>query len=115
VSLKEYGFDMRSALMISLEGRPDLPSRLKILNTLKLRKRENIEQSISGLAICLMVVNLILTDPNSKHHIVLGQTNLPNSRSKALVVHKHADLPIDVVHAIEPWRVAGPLHVTFVD
>jgi hypothetical protein len=35
----------------------------------KFRKQENREQSISGLAVSLMAVNLILTDPNSKHHI----------------------------------------------
>jgi hypothetical protein len=38
VGLKESGFDMWSALMISLEDGPDLPSRLKVLHMVKIQE-----------------------------------------------------------------------------
>jgi len=69
-----------------------------------------------SLAICVVLVNLLLTDTSSKHLIVRILTNLPNTSINALKMRRHADLAVCVVCSIEVRRFAGTaLHVVFVD
>jgi hypothetical protein len=92
--------------MIPLKGQPDLTSRIKVRHRLKLRKRKAREDSITGLAICFVLVNLLLTNLSSKHYIIWILTNLPNPRAYAPEICRHADLPIQVVCSIEEWWLA---------
>ena len=102
--------------MIPFKGLPDLSSRSEVINTIELRNEKARNDCITGLAICLMLVNLLLTDMSSKHHVIWILTNLPNPRVDALEMRRHADLPIRVVCSIEErWLAGTALHVAFVD
>jgi hypothetical protein len=54
-----------------------------------------------SLAICVVLVNFLLTDTSSKHHVVRILTNLLDLPVYALKMSKHVDLPVGVVCSIE--------------
>ena len=69
-----------------------------------------------SLAICVVLVNLLLTDMSSKHLEVRILANLPNSPINALKMCRHADLLVGIVCSIEVLQfVRTALHVAFVD
>ena len=114
--LKESGFNLCHSLVIALKPHPDLSSSRAIGDSLKLRKRKTQKENTTSLVICIVLVNLLLTDMSSKHLVVSILTNLPNSPINALKMRRHADLPVGVVCSIEVWRFAGTaLHVAFID
>ena len=102
--------------MIALKPHPDLLSSHTIGDSLKLRKRKTQKENIVSLAICVVLVDLLLTDTSSKHLVVRILTNLLNSPINALKMRRHADLAVWVVCSIEVRRFAGTtLYVAFVD
>ena len=115
--LKESSLDLGSPLMIPFKGLPDLSSRTEVTNMIKLGKRQTRKESITGLAIGIVLVNLLLTNLSSKHIVIWILTNLLDPQVYALEVRRHADLPIRVVYSIKERRLAGttPLHVDFED
>ena len=116
VRLKESDFDLCGSLVIALKPHPDLSSSSIIRDSLKLRKGKTQKENTTSLAICIVLVNLLLTDTSSKHLIVRILTNFPNSLINALKMRRHVDLSGRVVCSIEVrWFVRTVLHVAFVD
>ena len=101
VSFKESGFDLCGSLVIALKPHLDLSSSSTIKDSLKLRKRKTRKENTTSLAICVVLVNLLLSDMSSKHLIVRILANLPNSPINALKMRRHADLLVGVICSIE--------------
>jgi hypothetical protein len=108
VCLKKSSFDLCSSLMIALKPHPDLSSSNTIRDSLKLRKEKTQKENTTSLAIYVVLVNLLLTDMNSKHLIVSILTNLPKSLINALKMSRHADLPVRVVCSIKVLHLLEP-------
>jgi hypothetical protein len=70
VHLKELGLNLGSPLMIPFKGLLDLSSHMEVTNMIKLRVQKARKDSNTGLAICIMLVNLLLTNSSSKHLII---------------------------------------------
>jgi hypothetical protein len=116
VCLKESGFDLCGSLVTALKPHPGISSSSTIRDPLKLGKQKTQKENTTSLAICVVLVNLLLTDNSSKHHVVRILTNLLDPPVYALKMSRHADLPAGVVCSIEEWRLAETtLHVAFVD
>jgi hypothetical protein len=101
VCVKESSFDLCGSLVIALKPYPDLLSSSTIRDSLKLRKGKTKKENTMSLAICVVLVNLLLTDTSSKHVVVRILKNLPNSPINALKMHRHVDLPVRVVCSIK--------------
>ena len=102
--------------MVAKKLTPDLSSRREVRNTIKLSGRKTREKSITSPAICVVMMNFLLTNTRSKNLVVGILTDLPNTPIQALEIRRHADLPISIVCTIEVRRLAGTaLHVAFVD
>ena len=102
--------------MIALKPHPDLSSNRTIGEFLKLRKRKTQKENTTSFAICIVLVDPLLTDTSSKHLVVRILTNLLNSPINALKMCRHVDLSVGVVCSIEVGRLARTtLHVAFVD
>ena len=116
VRLKESGFDLCGSLVTALKPHPDISSSSTIRDPLKLGKRKTRKENTTSLAICIVLVNLLLTNMSSNHLVVRILTNHPDLPVYALKMSKHADLPVRVVCSIEVGRLARTaLYVTFVD
>ena len=116
VHLKESSFNMCGSLMIALKPHLDLSSSRTIGDSCKLRKRKTQKENTTSLAICVVLVDLLLTDTSSKHLVVRILANLPNSPINALKMRRHADLPVGAICSIKERRFARTtLHVAFVD
>ena len=114
--LKESGFNLCHSLVIALKPHPDLLSSSTITDSIKLRKGKTRKENTTSLVICIVLVNLLLTDMSSKHLVVSILTNLPNSPINALKMCRHANLLVRVVCSIEVRRLARTaLHVAFMD
>ena len=92
VRLKESSFDLCGSLMIALKPHPNLSSSSTIIDSLKLRKGKTKKENATSLAICIVLVNLLLTDMSIKHLVVRILTNLPNSPINSLKMRRYADL-----------------------
>ena len=111
VRLKESGFYLGSPLMIPLKGILDLSSNGKVRHPIKLQN-ERQNDCITHLAICVVLFNLLLSNTNSKNNVIWILTNLPNLRVYDLEMHRHVNLPIQVVCSIEEhWLARTVLHV----
>jgi hypothetical protein len=110
------GFDLCGSLVIAIKPHTDLSSSSTIRDSLKLRKQKTQKENTTSVVICVVLVNLLLTDTSSKHLVVRILANLPNSPINALKMRRHVDLPVGVICSIEEWRLARTvLLVAFVD
>jgi hypothetical protein len=107
VRLKKSSFDLCSYLVIALKPHPDLSSSSTIRDS-QTQKGKTRNENTTSLAICVVLVNLLLTDTNRKHLIVSILTNLLNSLINALKMRRHANLPVRVVCSIEVLRLLEP-------
>ena len=105
---------MCGSLVIALKPHPDLSSSSTIRDSLKHRKGKTQKENTMSLVICVVLVNLLLTDTSSKHLEVRILANLPNSPINALKMCRHADLPVGVVCSTEErWLAGTTLYVIF--
>ena len=69
-----------------------------------------------SLAICVVLINLILSVASIKHNVISILPNLPNFLINSLKMRRHVNLPIGEVCSIEERSFAGTkLYVAFVD
>jgi len=116
IRVEESGFDLGCTLVVAKKLTPDLSSHRGVRNTIKLSGRKTRQKSITSPAICVVLINLLLTNTRSKNLVVGILTDLPNTPIQALEIRRHADLPINIVCTIEVRQLAGTvLHVAFVD
>ena len=102
--------------MIALKPHLDLSSSCTIGDSLKLRKQNTRKENTASLAICVVLINSILSVASIKHNVISILTNLPNFPINPLKIRQHANLLIGVVCSIEERRFARTvLHVAFVD
>jgi hypothetical protein len=104
------------SLVIALKPHLDLSSRHKIIDSLKLRKRKTRKENTANLAICVVLINLILSVASIKHNVISILINLSNFSINPLKMRRHANLPIGVVCSIEEQCFARTvLHIAFMD
>ena len=111
VRLKESGFDLCGSLVIALKPHPDLKNSRVIGDSLKLRKRKTQNENTMSLAICVVLINLILSVASIKHNVISILTKSPKLSNQS-----PKDAPIGVVCSIEEWQLAKTvLYVAFMD
>ena len=102
--------------MVAKKITPDLSSCREVRNMIKLSGRKTRENSITSPAICVVSINLLLTNTRSKNLVVGILTNLLDTPIQTLEICRHADLTISIVCTIEVrWLAGTALHVAFVD
>ena len=116
IRVEESGFDLGCTLVVAKKLTPDLSSHRGVRNTIKLSGRKTREKSITSPAICVVLINLLLTNMRNKNLIVGILTNLLDKPIQTLEICRHADLTISIVCTIEVWQLARTgLHVAFAD
>ena len=116
IRVEESGFDLGCTLVVAKKLTLDLSSRREVRNTIKLSGRKTRENSITRPAICVVMMNFLLTNTRSKNLVVGILTNLLDTQIQTLEICRHADLPISIVCTVEVRRLAGTaLHVAFAD
>ena len=116
IHVEESSFELDYTLVVAKKLTPDLSRRREVRNTIKLSGRKTREKSITSPAICVVLINLLLTNTRSKNLIVGILTNLLDTQIQTLEICRHADLPISIVCTIEVRRLARiALHVAFAD
>ena len=85
-------------------------------DTLKLRKWKTRKENTMSLAICVVLINLILSVGSIKHNVISILPKLPNFLINSLKMRRHVNLPIGEVCSIEERSFAETtLYVAFVD
>jgi hypothetical protein len=69
---------MCDSLVIALKPHLDLSSSHTIGDSLKLRKRKTQKENTANLAICIVLINLILSVASIKHNVISILINLSN-------------------------------------
>ena len=102
--------------MIALKPHKDLSSSRTIGDSLKLRKQNTRKENTASLAICVVLINSILSVASIKHNVISILTNLLNFPINPLKMRRHVNLSIGVVCSIEErWFAKTMLHVAFMD
>ena len=91
------------------KGSPDLMSGLQMAHSIELRPTQGSKQKVPRFVVHLVLPMLQLGDMVLKHLEISTLANIPDGRMLALKECRHADLPICVVQAIEPWNLTNRL------
>ena len=75
IRVEESSFDLGCTLVVAKKLTLDLSSHREVRNTIKLSGRKTRENSIMSPAICVVLINLLLTNTRSKHLVVGVLTN----------------------------------------